>query len=57
MIVSALQVAESIKRNVVLAIAFIKLVRGDPESVMWCTLVWPVVSKTTGQNSVAAQYA
>ena len=36
--------AESIKVNVVLAKAFVTLVRGDPESMMWCTLVRPVVS-------------
>ena len=42
--VVAKQVAESTKVNVVLAKAFINLVCGDPESMTWCTLVWPVVS-------------
>ena len=37
-------VAESIKVNVVLAKAFVNLVHGDPEGLMWCTLVQPVVS-------------
>ena len=39
----AKQVAESIKVNVVLAKAFVNLVRGDPESMTWCTLVRPVM--------------
>ena len=47
--------AESIKVNIVLAIVFLDLVYGDPESLMWCTLVWPVVSKATGQDGVYAQ--
>ena len=42
--VVAKQVAESIKVNVVSAKAFVNLVRGDPESMTWCTLVRPVVS-------------
>ena len=48
--------AESIKVNVVLAKAFINLVHSDPESITWCTLVWPVVGKATRQDCVAVQY-
>ena len=44
--------AESIKVNVVSAKAFINLVRGDPESMTWCTLVQPVVHQATGQDGV-----
>ena len=44
--------AESIKVNIVSAKAFVNLVRGDPESMMWCTLVWPVVSQAAGQDGV-----
>ena len=42
--VSAKQVADSIKVNVVSARAFVNLVRGDSEAAMWCTLVRPVVN-------------
>ena len=35
--------AESIKVNVVSIKAFVNLVHGDPESMTWCTLAWPVV--------------
>ena len=41
--------AESIKVNVVSAKAFINLVRGDPESITWCTLVQPIISKAAVQ--------
>ena len=40
----ASQVTESIKVNVVSSKKFVNLVRGDPESLTRCTLVWPVVS-------------
>ena len=48
----ASQVAESIKVNVVLPKAFVNLVRGDPESLTWCTLVPPVVRQAAGQDGV-----
>ena len=51
-VVVAKQVAESIKVNVVLAKAFVNLVRGDPESLTWCTLVQPVVSQAAGLDGV-----
>ena len=51
-VVIAKQVAESIKVNGVLTKAFVNLVRGDPESMMWCTLVRPVVSQAAGQDGV-----
>ena len=41
--VSAKQVAVSIKINIVSAHAFVNLVHGDPEAVMWCMLVRHVV--------------
>ena len=44
MVVSAKQVADSIKVNVVSAHAFVNLVCGDSEAVTWCTLVRPVVN-------------
>ena len=44
MVVSAKQVADSIKGNVVSAHAFVNLVHGDSEAVMWCILVRPVVN-------------
>ena len=44
--------AESIKVNIVLEKVFINLVCGDPESLMWCTLVWPVVSQAAGQDGI-----
>ena len=43
-VVSAKQVADSIKVNVFSAHAFVNLVCGDSEAVMWCTLVRPVVN-------------
>ena len=42
--VSAKQVADSVKVNIVSACAFVNLVRGDSEAVTWCTLVRPVVN-------------
>ena len=44
MVVSTKQVVGSIKVDVVSARAFVNLVRGDSEAVMWCTLVSPVVN-------------
>ena len=44
--------AESIKVNIVSARAFVNLVRGDSESMTWCTLVRPVVSLAAGQDGV-----
>ena len=44
--------AESIKVNVVLMKVFVNLVRGDPESLTWCTLVWPIVSWAAGQDGI-----
>ena len=43
-VVSAKQVADSIKINVVSAHAFINLVCGDSEAVTWCLLVSLVVN-------------
>ena len=43
-VVSAKQVADSIKINIASACAFVNLVCGDSEAVMWCTLVRPVVN-------------
>ena len=43
-VVSAKQVADSIKVNVVSAHAFVNLVCGDADAVTWCTLVRPVVN-------------
>ena len=42
--VSAKQVADSIKINIVSARAFVNLVCGDSEVVTWCPLVRPVVN-------------
>ena len=44
--------AESIKVNVVLGRVFVNLVHGDPESLTWCTLVWPVISQAAGQDGI-----
>ena len=44
--------AESIKVIIVLAKAFVNLVHGDLESLMWCTLVRPVVSWVAGHDGV-----
>ena len=44
--------AESIKVNIVLTKVFVNLVCGDPESLIWCTLVRPVVSLAAGQDGV-----
>ena len=49
--------AESIKVNVVSANAFVNLVCGDPESIAWFTLVWPVISSAAGQDGVQDQCA
>ena len=46
--------AESIKVNVVSAKVFVNMVRGDPASVTWCTLVCPVVNYVTSQAGVQA---
>ena len=43
-VVSANQVADSIKVNVATVHAFANLVHGDSEAVTWCTLVRPVVN-------------
>ena len=43
-VVSAKQVAGSIKINIVSAHAFVNLVSGDSNGVTWCTLVRPVVN-------------
>ena len=43
-VVSAKQVADSIKINNIFAFAFVNLVCGVSESVTWCTLVRPVVN-------------
>ena len=43
-VVSAKQVAESIKINVVSARAFVNLVCDDSDLVSWCTLARPVVN-------------
>ena len=56
-VVSTKQVADSIKINIVSVQAFVNLVRGDSESVMWCTLVRPVVNQVTGDSMVEAEYA
>ena len=56
-VVSAKQVADSIKVNVVSAHAFVNLVCGDSEAVTWCTLVRPVVNQATGDAMVEAGYA
>ena len=56
-VVSAKQVAVSIKVNVGYAYAFINMVCGDSEAVMWCTLVSPVVNQATGDAMVEAEYA
>ena len=56
-VVSAKQVADSIKVNVVSARVFVNLVHGDSEAVTWCTLVQPVVNQATGDAIVKAEYA
>ena len=43
-VVSARQLAESIKINVVSARVFVNIVHGDNDAVTWCTLVCPVVN-------------
>ena len=55
-LVSAKQIAESIKVNVVSAKAFVNIVCGDDECIIWCTLVQPVVNQATGIG-VDAEYA
>ena len=49
--------AESIKLNVVSALAFVNMVHGDNNAVTWCTLVHPVVSYVTGESDLAAHHA
>ena len=56
-VVSAKQVADSIKVNVVSARTFVNLVCGDSEAVTWCMLVRPVVNQATGDAMVEAEYA
>ena len=56
-VVSTVQVANSIKTNVVNACAFVNKVHGDSDSVTWRTLVHPVVSKVIGESGLAVQYA
>ena len=51
-----MQIAESIKVNIVSAKAFVNLVRGDVDCIMWCMLVQPVVNQATGVG-VDAEYA
>ena len=55
-LVSAKQIAESIKVNIVSAKALVNMVCGDVDCVMWCTLVWPVANQATGVG-VDAEYA
>ena len=55
-LVSAKQIAESIKVSVVSAKAFVNMVCGDDECVTWCILVQPVVNQATGVG-VEADYA
>ena len=55
-LVSAKQIAESTKVNVVSAKAFVNMVCGDVDCIMWCTLVRPVVNQATGVG-VDAEYA
>ena len=55
-LVSAKQIAESIKVNIVSANVFMNMVCGDVDCVMWCTLVWPVVNQAT-RVGVHADYA
>ena len=47
-LVSVTQIAESIKVNIVSAKAFVNMVHGYVDCVMWCTLVRPVVNQATG---------
>ena len=55
-LVSAKQIVESSKVNIVSARAFVNMVCGDDECVTWCTLVQPVVNQATGVG-VDAEYA
>ena len=55
-LVSAMQIAESIKVNIVSAKAFVNMVCGDVGCVTWCTLVRPVVNQATG-DGIDAEYA
>ena len=55
-VVPATQIAENIKVNVVSAKAFVNMACGDVDSVMWCTLVRPVVNQATGVG-IDAEYA
>ena len=43
-VVSAKQVAKSIRIDVIFACTFINMVCGDSESAIWCILVRPVVN-------------
>ena len=56
-VVSAKQVADSIKVNIVSACVFVNLVCGDSEAVTWCTLVRSVVNQATGDALVEVEYA
>ena len=55
-LVSAKQITESIKVNVVSAKAFVNMVHGDDECVTWCMLVRPVVNQAT-RVAVNSEYA
>ena len=55
-LVSAKQIVASIKVNIVSTKAFVNMVHGDVDCVMWCTLVWPVVNQVT-RVGVNADYA
>ena len=56
-LVSAKQVTDSIKVNIISACAFVNQVYGDSEAVTWCTLVRPVVNQAIGDAMVEAEYA
>ena len=46
-----------VKVNFVAARAFVNIVCGDSEAVMWSTLVRPAVNQATGDAMVKAEYA
>ena len=56
-VVSAKQLADSIKANIVSAHAFVNLVHGNSEAVMWYISVRPAVNQVTGDAMVKAEYA
>ena len=55
-LLSAMQIVESKKVNVVSAKAFVNLGHGDVDCITWCMLVQPVVNQATGVG-VDAEYA